>query len=128
MNTYSPFLAVDSSCETASQWAKTQLLRTGLRIVQTFDLQAARHGLHDCSCPNHGTEACDCQMVVLLVYGKKEEPSTLILHGNNGRTWFSLVEDSSEKTNATTENTIRNSLKGNLPHTDKIPVSTSSTF
>lgn len=126
--TTSPFLCVNYPCDEALIWSKDLLLLAGLRLVQTFDLHAARLASHDCSCPNHGTEACDCQMVVLLVYGKKEEPSTLILHGNNGRTWFSLVEDSSEKTNATTENTIRNSLKGNLPHTDKIPVSTSSTF
>jgi hypothetical protein len=37
-------------------------------------------------------EACDCQMVVLLVYGKENLPVSLVAHGHNGQTWFSLVE------------------------------------
>lgn len=91
--TTSPFLCVNYPCDEALTWSRDQLLQTGLRLVQTFDLHAARLASHDCSCPNHGTEACDCQMVVLLVYGEKEEPSTLILHGNNGQTWLSISDD-----------------------------------
>lgn len=110
MNT-SPFLSVNQSCDETLQWAKKQLSQVDLRPMQTFDLQAARVGLHDCSCPNHGTDACDCQMVVLLVYGKTAEPITLVLHGNDGQTWFSFVDDTSPKNNAVIT-TIRNSLQG----------------
>lgn len=92
MNT-PPFLSVNSSCDKAVQWAKKQLLQADLRAVQTFDLHTARVGLQDCSCTNHGTNKCDCQMVILLVYGKTAEPVTLILHGNGGQTWFSIADN-----------------------------------
>jgi hypothetical protein len=88
----SPFLTVNYSCDKTLQWTNQRLQQAGLRSVQTFDLHAARTGLHDCQCPNHGTDECDCQMVVLLVYGDTMEPVTLILHGNDGQTWLSTPE------------------------------------
>jgi hypothetical protein len=36
-------------------------------------------------------------MVVLLVYGEASEPITLMLHGNDGQTWFSFAEDPSQR-------------------------------
>jgi hypothetical protein len=88
---FSPFLIVERNCDAALQWANQQLLQAGLRTMQTFDLSAARAGAHNCLCPYHGIEQCDCQMVILLVYGSNEGPETLILHGNEGKTWFSLA-------------------------------------
>ena len=75
----------------------------------------ARHALEDCPCPHHGTNECDCQMLVLLVYGEAVEPATLILHGNNGQTWFSIGDVPGKKTNAKIVIAIRNSLEGKLP-------------
>lgn len=89
----SPFLSVNHPCDEALRWTKRRLSRAGLRAVQTFDLHSARAGLHDCPCPNHGTEACDCQMVILLVYGRAESPATLFLHGNDGQTWLSIADN-----------------------------------
>jgi hypothetical protein len=86
----SPFLSVNRPCDQAFEWVQKQLSDAGLRIVQTFDLHDARTGLHDCACPNHGSDDCDCQMVVALVYGKSPQPATLILHGSAGQTWLSL--------------------------------------
>ncbi|MBI2332662.1 MAG: hypothetical protein HYU84_10975 [Chloroflexi bacterium] len=91
--------------------------------MQTFDLHDARSGLHDCPCPNHGTEDCDCQMVVLLVYRQNADastalntsPATLILHGNDGQTWLSIADTPSQKTSAATLTAIRNALVGKLP-------------
>ena len=97
MTTLFPFLSIESSCEQALQATKTKLSQASLSIVQTFNLNTARLGLHDCCCPNHGTEACDCQMVVLLVYGEAPEPATLILHGNDGQTWMSIADSSSQR-------------------------------
>ena len=88
----SPFLSIPYSCDEALKWSNERLAQAGFRPVQTFDLHTARAALHDCPCPNHGTVECDCQMVVVLVYGKVEEPVTLILHGNNGQTWLSLAD------------------------------------
>lgn len=92
MNT-SSFLTVDQPCDLALQTAKKKLEQSGLRALQTFDLHTARHTQQDCPCPNHGTADCDCQMVVLMVYGKIAEPVTLILHGSDGQTRFSIAND-----------------------------------
>lgn len=97
MTILSPFLSIDSSCDQALQMTKTQLSEAGLSAVQTFSLNTARLGLHNCCCPNHGTEACDCQMIVLLVYGEAPGPATLILHGNNGQTWISIADSASQR-------------------------------
>ena len=92
MATLSPFLTLNCSCDEALRWAGQNLMQSGLRVVQTFDLHSARHALEDCPCPHHGTDQCDCQMVVLLVYANAAEPATLILHGNDGQTWLLLAE------------------------------------
>ena len=110
----SPFLSINQPCDETLQWAKKQLSQANLRAVQTFDLHTARIGLHDCSCPNHGTEECDCQMVVLLVYGKATEPETLILHGNDGQTWVSMAETPNQKKNINIVTVIRNALEVKL--------------
>lgn len=86
-----------------------------MRAIQTFDLHAARLTMHDCPCPNHRTETCDCQMVILLVYGKENEPVTLVLHGNNGQTWLSIADNPNRKTNARMVTAIKNALEGQLP-------------
>jgi hypothetical protein len=112
MTTLSPFLSIDSSCDQALQATKTKLSQVGLSAVQTFNLTTARLGVHNCSCPNHGTEACDCQMIVLLVYGNVAEPATLILHGNNGKTWLSFADTLLQPINAGLMTSIREALDG----------------
>lgn len=78
--------------EEASSWISARLERAGLRVYRSFDLRSAHTVESSCACPYHGTEACDCQMVVLLVYEGQGTPATLVLHGHEGRTWMSLVE------------------------------------
>lgn len=107
----SPFLSINHTCDKTLQWVKKQLSQASLRAVQTFDLHAARVGSHDCPCPNHGTNECDCQMVVLLVYGKAAEPVTLILHGNDGQTWVSIAADPQQRVDAKLINSIRQALE-----------------
>ncbi len=108
----SPFRSVDRSCSDALEWTQKQLTQVGLRPIQTFDLNTARAGAHDCGCPHHGTEQCDCQMVVLLVYGNSMEPVTLILHGNNGQTWLSIVEASQSRADTRLTAVIHQALRG----------------
>ncbi len=95
--TTSSFLTVDMACDEALQMAKQKLSQAGLRALQTFDLHAARHPLRDIPCPNHGAAECDCQMVILMVYGETPEPATLILCGNDGQTWFSIADGLSQQ-------------------------------
>ena len=111
----SPFLSVNHSCSETLQWTKKQLLQAGLHPIQTFDLLTARLAMHDCPCPNHGTNECDCQMVVLLVYGKVAEPTTMILHGNNGQTWISIADDPRQEVDAKLITSIQQALEIESP-------------
>jgi hypothetical protein len=90
MNPLPPILTVNCSCDEAARRINRSLAQNGLRVLETFDLQDARLGAAGCTCPHHGTHACDCQMVVLMVYGEAIAPTTLTLHGNDGRTSISL--------------------------------------
>lgn len=119
----SPFLSVNHSCDEVLQWTMKQLSQVGLRAVQTFDLHTARLALHDCPCPNHGTNECDCQMVVVLVYGSVEDvstllntsPVTLILHGNDGQTWLSVADSSCQRSDSKLVNAIQQTLEVKAP-------------
>ena len=113
MNMLPSFLTLNCSCDEALRWTSQNLTRNGLRVMQTFDLHTARHALEDCPCPNHGTSECDCQMLVLLVYGEASEPVTLILHGNDGKTWFSIVNNSSQGAEASVRSAIEKALQLN---------------
>jgi hypothetical protein len=106
----SPFLSTNYPFRKALPRVSKQLNEAGLRTVQTFDLHSAITGAQGCSCPNHGTEECDCQLVVLLVYGTAAEPVTLILHGNGEQTWFSLVATILEDPNPQLQITIKKAL------------------
>lgn len=107
----SPLLSVNTPCNDALQWARDQLGKFNLRMVQTFDLDTARASLSECECPNHGTDACDCKMMVLLVYGETLEPVTLFLHGNDGKTWFSIAEDPRQRVDAALLRSIQQALE-----------------
>lgn len=110
-----PFLTFPCDCGEVCRQAQTKLAQAGLRAVQTFDLRSARHALSECPCPHHGTAECDCQMVVLLVYGKAGEPLTLILHGNQGVTWVSFAEGTGQRGDAKLMSAVQATLKVNLP-------------
>lgn len=92
MNPVNQLLTIAYSCDQAVRWATGALENVGLQVVNSFDLQLARAASSPCTCPRHGTTDCDCQMVVLLVYGASGGPATLIAHGHDGQTWLSLIE------------------------------------
>ena len=78
--------------DTALTHATRFLEEKGLQVLRSFDLQVARSVHANCSCPHHGTEKCDCQMVVLLVYAQGKPPITLVVHGHDGQVSFVLVD------------------------------------
>ncbi len=102
---------VNCSCEEAVRLVKESLLRGGLRVLETFDLRDARLGLADYLCPYHGQDECDCQMVVLLVYGEAMAPTALTLHGNGGQTWISVVDNTIEEATMVLHATIEHALR-----------------
>jgi hypothetical protein len=113
MSGKNPFLVLRKECDEAVCWLSERLNQAGLQVVQTFDRQVARAAHGSCSCPHHGTEQCDCQMVVLLVYENANQPASLVAHGRDGQTWFSLVDSPQQRVEARFEALILDIL---APH------------
>lgn len=90
MSTLLPFLVIENTCTQVLTLVNERLTEAGFRTVQTFDLQTARLAHPGCNCPHHGTSDCNCQMVILLVYGKQADPATLIIHSQDEKTGVSL--------------------------------------
>jgi hypothetical protein len=110
MSALLPFLTLEQTCEQTDQWVREKLTFAGLRVVPTFDLQIARLAHPECECPNHGTEQCSCQMVILLVYGKQEDPATLVIHGQDGKTWISMATPMETRSRQRLESSVRHML------------------
>jgi hypothetical protein len=106
-------LTLDGSCDTALRWLGRRLSKAGLRALRTFDLHDARLATANCPCPHHGSADCDCQMVVLLVYGPSARPATLMLHSNDGQTWLSLVNTPSQPVEVSMRASIERALEIN---------------
>jgi hypothetical protein len=117
MSALLPFLVLDQTCEQVQVWVNQQLTQANFRAVQTFDLHVARRAHPDCPCPHHGTDGCNCQMIVLLVYQKQDDPVTLVIHGQDDRTWLSLANPTGEHTNHHLEMLVRRVLSTREHHT-----------
>lgn len=92
MYSTSPFVTIEKNSREAIGWTIQQLSNAGLEVNRTFDLQEARLSHPDCPCPHHGSESCNCQMCVLLVYQKDQPPASLLLHSFQETTWLYLVD------------------------------------
>ena len=86
MNALSPYLTHTQPLDDVLAKVIQQLTGVGLQIEQTFDLQVARLSHIGCQCPHHGTDQCNCQLVVLLVRCEGKDPVTLIFHGSDSQT------------------------------------------
>jgi hypothetical protein len=115
MSSLMSFLVLDQSCEQALNWISERLTRAGLNATQTFNLQVARLTHPDCLCPHHGSHSCTCQMIVLLVYNKHGDPSTLVIHGQDSRSWVSLANPAGRHSNQHLDNVLRRILISSLP-------------
>jgi hypothetical protein len=91
MNSGSLFLTIEQPGEEAILWTIRLLENAGLRVLRTFDLRGARQSHPACPCPHHGTEACDCQMSVILIYTQDQSPASLLIHSFQETTWLYLV-------------------------------------
>jgi hypothetical protein len=120
MSALIPFLVLDQTCDQVLAWVNQQLTSASFRVVRTFDLQVARLAHPDCPCPHHETNDCNCQMVVLLVYRKQDDPATLVIHGQDGRSWVSLAGPLGKRANQHLETAIRRAL---IPQLANVPSS-----
>lgn len=54
-------------------------------------------------------------MVVMLVYGEADEHVTVILHGNDGQTWFSIADGPRQKSDDQLSMAIQQALEVKVP-------------
>ena len=92
MNHLTPIFTLYQPADTTVSWTTKRLMARGFQVEQTFDLHAARMSQVDCPCPYHGTTDCTCQMIVLLVFGEKIQPATIVVHGHDEQTSLSMVD------------------------------------
>ncbi len=116
MSALIPFLVLDQTCQQVQAGINQKLTNAGFRVVQTFDLHVARLAHPDCLCPHHGTADCNCQMIALLIYQKKSDPVTLVIHGQDGKTWLSLANPTGQRADQHLEAAIRRVLIPRLPN------------
>jgi hypothetical protein len=106
----SHLLTIKGGSQTAVDLVAKALKEAGLQVVQSFDLQAAKAAHSQCTCPHHGTNLCDCQMIMLLVYDLEDKPITLVAHGQDGSTHLGLINDPSRRNPARLVDVIRKAL------------------
>jgi hypothetical protein len=94
-------------------WVDRELTATGLQTLRTFDTQGSQKFNAGCPCPYHGTDPCDCQMVVMLVYQGSRHPASLVAHGHNDRTWLFIVDTPQQHSDPHLEAAIRQALSQN---------------
>ena len=100
-------LTLNLDCESVISRFSKQLEAVGLRVVRSFDLKSACASYPDLICPHHGDAPCDCQMVVLLVYGTKSTPASVVLHSHRGQTDVDLVDTPNNRPDKNLVETIR---------------------
>ena len=87
-----PLTVLSGEFQDAIARTKERLTALGLQVMLSFDLQVARASHTNCTCPHHGTDQCNCQLVVLLIYQNEKQLLTLIVHGHDGETELAYVE------------------------------------
>lgn len=103
-------LTVPSTSQVVVDLVAMYLREAGLHVIQSFDLQVAKTAHTHCTCPHHGSELCDCQMIILLAYDHDNKPVTLVAHGKDGKTHISILDDPGSQDSSDIENIIRNAL------------------
>lgn len=87
-----PLITFQANCDQVIGQVSQYLETAGYLILESFDLQSAREAHSECNCPHHGTEKCNCQFVVLLVYSDDSNPNTLTIHSCDQRTELTVVD------------------------------------
>ncbi len=115
MNSTSFFMTIEKSGEETISWTIQQLKNSGMRVMRTFDLRETRLSHPDCPCPHHGTELCDCQMSVILIYHGDQSPASLLIHSFHETTWLYLVDTPEQPVNHALGFLIREILAQPVP-------------
>lgn len=104
-------LSLDLAFDEALVWLTGRLTAARLRVLRTFDLQDTNGNPAECPCGHTPGEACNCRMVILLVYGEAGHPASLVALGNAERACFSLVDSPAQRVEKELEFGIRQALR-----------------
>lgn len=104
-------LELTQDCETAVSTVIDRLHRSGVGVVRSFDLRSACGAYPHRSCPHHAKKACDCQLVILLVFDPLEQPATVMLHTCNGETHVGLAASPAQQPSSRLEYRLRRILR-----------------
>ena len=113
------FMKFEIDCEATIRNIRKGLMEQGLRVMRSFDLQSACASYPDMTCPHHDDGPCDCQLVVLLVYGNADAgaPVSLVVHSHRGQTEINLVDSPEYRPKPALVDCIRLALlQGNVFH------------
>ena len=91
MNMGNPFITLHQDPQTVLEWVRKQIWAAGLEVICTFDLQLARKNQQSNTCPQHGSMACNCQLMILMVYKSPNAPISLIGYGDSSCTSLSVI-------------------------------------
>lgn len=111
MNQATHLSTLNLDCETVIASFTRQLEALGMRVVRSFDLQSAYASLPIMICPHHGDSPCDCQMVVLLIYGIEANPTSVVIHSHHKNTDIELVETPDNRPDQNLAETIRTAFE-----------------
>jgi hypothetical protein len=115
MNSASPFVTIEKPGEETISWTIQLLENAGLQVIRTFDLRESRLSHPECPCPHHGTEACNCQISVLLIYNGGQPPASLMIHSFQDTTWLYVVDTQEQPVNQDLDLSIREILTQPVP-------------
>ncbi len=89
-----PLFIVTQNCDQVIDRVSQQLASAGFQTFPTFNLKTTLPADRCCDSP---PERCECQVVILLVYGKGGPPFTLSLFGEKGTTTVAMNDNTSDR-------------------------------
>ena len=104
-------ITIDLECEDVIMQIRRRLSEHDVRTVRSFDLKSACASYPDMTCPHHGESHCDCQLVVLLAYGKSSIPASITIHSRKGLTEVDLVDSPNNRPQNDLDQLIRLTLE-----------------
>jgi hypothetical protein len=110
MNQGTHLLSLNLDSNKAVERIMDRLTADGMEVIRSFDLLSAKATQVNCTCPKHGNDDCDCQLVVLLVYDNRGTMLTMVAHGKDNKTHFALVDPP----NHALQKLLRNKIMGAL--------------
>jgi hypothetical protein len=88
-----PLFVIKQNCDLVIDQICQQLYSAGFQTLPTFNLKTS---LPDDKCCDYPPDRCECQVAILLVYGKDGLPFSLSLFGEGDKTTVALCDSHSD--------------------------------